>query len=694
MKIAYDATVVHGEKSGVGYYSQELIRALAQLDGPERYWAFSHRPLSSDVVEPGDRVSFSSSGHFPARAVYLHAILPHLLAAESPDLVHYTNFLAPVRDPHPYVVSIHDTSLEADARWHPIGKRQYTRRLVPRSARGARLVITNSEYSKWQIVRHLGIPEDRIRVTPLAPSPVFGPPPAPERARVRSHYRLDRPYFLYVGNIDPRKNLARLVEAFSTGLEADFDLVIAGAEWFGGREVRRLVRRLNLEQAVRFIGYVPRTDVGPLMAESTAFVYPSLLEGFGMPVLEAMASGAPVITSRTTALGEVAGDAALLVDPADSASIAEAMRGVAQDSGLGRRLMERGFRRSGEFSWRETALQTRAAYREVFDESRGKRRIVARASPTTDILDAVGTTCRYAAHFEFPLTPEEIHERLVGVRASREDVRSAIDSAGLPRTEGYVTGSGAMVRTRRERERKTRETLERQWGALEFVAGLPFVRMLALSGATAHQNMADEDIDLFAVVEDGRLWFVLGVTTLWSKMRGLRKTICLNYLVSDRALPLPDTDLFTAQQLASLKPVYGKDVYDILVGDNPFVFRAFPNFQPDSHRTRYAEIRTRRWKNWIETLLRLGAVQLGEAVSARVLGAHLRRKARASGPRAEVAFGRNRIKLHMNSHRADALSAVGREKEAPRALVAHAVAGMGAPRVVKGPEQDGQVQRR
>ncbi len=692
MKIAYDATVVHGEKSGVGYYSQELIRALAQLDGPERYWAFSHRPLSPDVVQPGARVSFASSGHFPARAVYLHAILPRLLDLESPDLVHYTNFLAPAHDRHRYVITIHDMSLEAEARWHPIVKRQYTRRLVPRSARRARLVITNSEYSKWQIVSHLGIPEDRIRVTPLAPSPVFRPPGPLERAGVRNRYRIQRPYFLYVGNIDPRKNLVRLVEAFSTGLHRDFDLVIAGRSWFGSRELRHIVRRLGLDAAVRLIGYVPRTDVAGLMGESTAFVYPSLLEGFGMPILEAMASGAPVITSRTTALGEVAGNAARLVDPEDPASIAEAMTDVARDPQLRHRLVDRGFRRSEEFSWHRTALATRAVYREALETPGGTRFVVPEPARPREVLQAVRTTCRYAAHFGFPLTPEEIHERLFAVRASLDDVASAIHSAGLPRTGDYVTGSGAMVETRLERERKTREALERRWPALEFIAGCPFVRMVALSGATAHENMADEDIDLFAVVEDGRLWFVLGVTTLWAKVRGFRRTICLNYLVSDRALPLPDTDAFTAHQLASLKPVYGKNIYDAFVRTNPFVFRAFPNFQPDRHRSRYPEIRTRRRKRWLEVFLRLGPVQISDTVAARVLGAHLRRKARMSGPETDVVLNRKRLKLHMHSHRAEALSVVAGETSKPS--VANAVAGVRAPRVDQRPEQNVQIQRR
>jgi hypothetical protein len=205
--------------------------------------------------------------------------------------------------------------------------------------------------------------------------------------------------------------------------------------------------------------------------------------------------------------------------------------------------------------------------------------------------------------------------------------------------------------------------------------------------------MADEDIDLFAVVEHGRLWFVLGLVTIWSKIRGLRTTICVNYLVSDRALPLPETDPFTAQQLASLKPVSGKDVYDALVRDNPFVFRAFGNFDPDRHRSRYPEIRDPRRKRAIEAVLRLGPVEIAEAVLARVLGARLRRKARVPGSGSDVVLDRNRLKLHLNSHRADALSVVSGGGGVSGPLASHAVAGMRAPRVVERPEQHVQVQR-
>src|SRR5213594_3940049 len=219
---------------------------------------------------------------------------------------------------------------------HPLAKRTYTRRLIPHVARNARLVITNSEYSKWEIVRYLGIPEDHIRVTPLAASPEFTP---------RTMHPAN-PYFLYVGNLEPRKNLERLIEAFARIPGKEHHLVIVGDSWYRGRAVEKKARSLGLNGEVKFLGYVPRAELPGLFSGATAFVYPSLLEGFGMPILEAMACGAPVITSNGSALKEVAGGAAELVDPLSVRELTEAMERVAQDTRLREELSRKGLRRA------------------------------------------------------------------------------------------------------------------------------------------------------------------------------------------------------------------------------------------------------------------------------------------------------------------------------------------------------------
>src|SRR6516225_2820045 len=177
MKIAFDSTVLHGKKSGIGYYCAELLNAMLDVDQTSQFFVFSHKTGTFDSADAHPNVLRSNSRFFPIRAFYLHALLPKILDEVQPDLCHYTNFLAPVSDERPYVVTIHDMGLEVLRDSHSLGKRVYTRHLVPHVARRARLVLTNSEFSKSEIVKHLGIDPGRIRVTPLAASAEFVPCP-------------------------------------------------------------------------------------------------------------------------------------------------------------------------------------------------------------------------------------------------------------------------------------------------------------------------------------------------------------------------------------------------------------------------------------------------------------------------------------------------------------------------------------
>src|SRR5205823_9029726 len=195
MKIAFDGTVLHGQKSGVGYYCEELLKAMLAANHDDEFHVFSHQTLNLHFPSSNGNLKFTNTVTFPIRAVYLHALLPKILDRVQPDLCHYTNFLAPITEQRPYVVTIHDMGLEVLRDAHPLAKRLYTRRLIPHVARKARLIITNSQYSKWEIVKYLGISEDRIRVTPLAASAEF---------RAIRQARETNPYFLYVGNIEPR----------------------------------------------------------------------------------------------------------------------------------------------------------------------------------------------------------------------------------------------------------------------------------------------------------------------------------------------------------------------------------------------------------------------------------------------------------------------------------------------------------
>jgi glycosyltransferase involved in cell wall biosynthesis len=232
--------------------------------------------------------------------------------------------------------------------------RFFFRTFVPRSARRADRVLAVSERTRRDLVERYGVAEERIVVTPNAVDPVFRPNgAAPERARA--------PYALFVGGIQPRKDPLAAVEALAL-LDGEMNLVVVGAEKRGGDELRRAVRRLGLEQRVELAGHIELDELATLYRGAACLVFPSRYEGFGLPVLEAMASGTPVVAASAGAVPEVAGDAAILVEPGDPAALAAGIEQALADRD---RLVDAGLERARSFSWTETARGTLAVYREL-----------------------------------------------------------------------------------------------------------------------------------------------------------------------------------------------------------------------------------------------------------------------------------------------------------------------------------------
>jgi hypothetical protein len=247
-----------------------------------------------------------------------------------------------------------------------------------------------------------------------------------------------------------------------------------------------------------------------------------------------------------------------------------------------------------------------------------------------------------------------VRERLFGVSVDQPTFDKAWDflHLDLDRT---------LLQLRADREAISDQAIREAHSHLRTLASIPFVRMIAFSGGTAHRNMSTlEDLDLFIIVEDGKLWAVFLIAMVWAKIKGLRKRLCMNYLISDAVLPLFENDIFTAQQVASLKPIFGKDVYDRFIRMNPFVFRHFPNFDPGRHRNAYREMPSAGFTRFAEAFLRLGPAQVLERASRLILGAYLRRKARLAAlhGNCDVFLEPRRLKLHLVSHKKDVLSRV------------------------------------
>jgi glycosyltransferase involved in cell wall biosynthesis len=364
--VGFDATTLVGRISGVGYYTARLMESLAQTAGRgalDRLVVLSNRWVQAPE---GPRVEVWETGRCPVRSVWLQLVLPRLLRRVRPDLVHYTNYLAPLSTDVPYVVSIHDMSLTVFPRFHTLKKRLLTSPLVPLVARRARSILTPSECSRRDVIRFLGVDPGRVKVVPYAPACAVGPVQN-GLARLDERYGVRAPYFLYVGTLEPRKNLLRALRAFASIAPSlsDHRFVIVGQRGWKYAAILREASRGILARSTLFLGYVPEADLPALYTHATAFVYPSLYEGFGLPVLEAMACGTPVLTSASSSLAEIASDAALLVDPEDEGAIAQGLHLLATDEGLREDLRRRGLTRAATYSWERTARETVAAYEEA-----------------------------------------------------------------------------------------------------------------------------------------------------------------------------------------------------------------------------------------------------------------------------------------------------------------------------------------
>jgi glycosyltransferase involved in cell wall biosynthesis len=300
--------------------------------------------------------------------------IPLILSAElrrQPVDVLHVQFTAPPFSPCPVVVSIHDLSFEHLPETFKWRSRNQLKATVRRSARAAARVIALSEHARQDIVETYGLAADRVRTIPLAASDRFYPvTDEDELQRVRQTYGIEGEYILTVGAIQPRKNLARLIAAYARLRKSRPEvnlpkLVFAGKCAWLFEETLRTIQELQLTESVILTGYVPEKDLPALYSGALCFVYPSYFEGFGLPPLEAMKCGAPVITGNRTSLPEVVGEAGLLVDPFDVDALGAAMNRLISDSELRAELTTKGLERAKLFDWRETARQTLAVYQEA-----------------------------------------------------------------------------------------------------------------------------------------------------------------------------------------------------------------------------------------------------------------------------------------------------------------------------------------
>ena len=370
MRIAIDAHSVGAKLGGNESYAVNLIEALAQIDEVNDY------TLYVTTAEAHDRFH-RRWPNFKVRTTLPHTPLiriPLTLSAElrkHPVDVLHVQFTAPPFCPCPVVVSIHDLSFEHLPHTFHRRSRTQLRLTVRHSAKRAAQILTLSEHTRRDVIDTYRIDPTRITAIPLAAPRHFSPvEDNRELQRVRHNYGIDGPYILSVGSIQPRKNLPRLINAYASlrgkYVEAELPkLVLVGKRAWLYDETTRVLAESGLKESVILTGYVPESDLPALYSGALCFVYPSYFEGFGLPPLEAMKCGAPVIVGNKTSLPEVVGDAALTVDPYDVSSIAGAIERLVNDSDLRRELSVKGRSRAETFDWRETARRTLQIYEQV-----------------------------------------------------------------------------------------------------------------------------------------------------------------------------------------------------------------------------------------------------------------------------------------------------------------------------------------
>jgi glycosyltransferase involved in cell wall biosynthesis len=376
--------VRHIKDFGIGTYIRNLLIALSGIDSQNHYFLMVLPDDIHELAGLGSNFEPVPYHHQDSEKID-HIAFPMFVRNFAPDLVHFPLNQIPFLMPKPYVVTIHDMSSLL------FGERSGMRENINlygfrRGLMRADRVIAVSEATRRDVEQMLGIPAQRLRQVYSAPDPKFldQHPPSTARAagpdvwemekkRMLERYQINYPFLLYSGRIRPHKNIPRLVEAFAVlrgelehhPLYGNLRLIIIGDEISRHPEVRRTVIQTRMEHSVRFLGFVPFDTLKVFYTAATAFVFPSLYEGFGLPPLEAMASGTPVVTSNASSLSEAVAEAAMIINPENVFDMARGIREVLLDNGLRARLIASGFKQVKQFSWQRTAAEVLAIYNEV-----------------------------------------------------------------------------------------------------------------------------------------------------------------------------------------------------------------------------------------------------------------------------------------------------------------------------------------
>lgn len=355
-------------RAGIPNYILNLLKSLGREDDVNSYFLYTNRPLDFDLDLPDRFRTVLVRYPSPRLQLWYQLGLPLRMMRDRIDLFHDPVFPLPLLLPVPGVITVHDLSGYTDPGLHN-RRTALGARLLPLHVRRARMIMADSGYTASQLESHFPGCGNKTLVVPLGVSEAFRPVDDPALLdEVRSLYGLPMRFLLFLGTLEPRKNLPRLLDAFADcSSEVPHALVIAGGLGWKYSALMEAVSGHPAADRIILTGYVSDEHLPALLTMAEFLVYPSLLEGFGLPVLEAMACGTPVITSASSSLAELAGNAALLADPLSVDSISECIMRMASEKELRKELSERGIRRASGYNWERTARETLRVYHRVAD---------------------------------------------------------------------------------------------------------------------------------------------------------------------------------------------------------------------------------------------------------------------------------------------------------------------------------------
>lgn len=365
MRIGIDCrTILHSKKEGAGveHYCYFLVKNLLELDQKNEYVLFfdSSFKQTKEFEKKNVKIRYFPFSQYKKFLpfVYSHLLVSAFLDREKLDLFHSPTPTIPLSYSGRALVTVHDLAIYHNPEWFPSGQAFNTKIVIPQALKKAERIIAVSQTTKWDIIKIFEIHHEKIGV--IYEGVEKEEVDKEERKKIREKYNLKKNFILFIGTLEPRKNIVNLIEAFlqlikDKELKEKIELVLVGKK---GWKYKEIFEKLKEAENIKYLGYLSSQEKFALLKEAEIFVFPCLYEGFGLPILEAMSLGIPVITSNLSSMPEVGGKAAIYIDPKDTNEITEALRKILQDEFLRERLKEEGMIRAAKFSWKKCAQET------------------------------------------------------------------------------------------------------------------------------------------------------------------------------------------------------------------------------------------------------------------------------------------------------------------------------------------------